>query len=210
MRLSPRAFNAHLNHMGQRFLWRRSSACPCYNPHSGAGKPGCPICEGKGRFWSDPVEAVAGVASSRVQREWAQFGIYESGDLVLSIPENSPMYEMGQFDRALMLNSTDHFSITLTRGQNDRIYLPVETISRVFWIHPQNDTIVDGGIPTVANDGSLAWAAGAPPAGMQYTIEGTRYSEYYCYGPYPSDRNEHQGARLPKRVVLRKFDLFGR
>jgi len=26
----------------------------------------------------------------------------------------------------------------------------------------------------------------------------------------PSDRNQHGGMRLPRRVVARRFDLFGR
>jgi len=210
MFLNPAAFNAHLNHMGQRFLYRKAVSCPCFNPHSGAAKPGCPHCGGKSWFWpGSPVPAVSGVASAKVQREWMQFGLFESGDVVLSIPSNSPMYEMGQFDRVVMLNSTDHFSMPMTRGQNDRFLIPIEKVTDVFWIDKQGE-IVKGGIPKVAADGTLSWASGAPPAGTQYTIGGTRYSEYFCYGAYPNDRNEHKGAALPKRVVLRKFDLFGR
>lgn len=121
------------------------------------------------------------------------------------------MYEMGEFDRVTMLNSTDYFSLILTRGDpQEKIHEPVEKVTRVFWL--AGSTLVEGSaFPTVNADGSLTWpSSGAPPAGTPYTITGTRFSDYFCWGPFPSDRNEHSGARLPKRVVLRRFDLFGR
>ena len=33
--------------------------------------------------------------------------------------------------------------------------------------------------------------------------------EYYCFQEIPIDRPEHSGAALPRRVALRRFDLFG-
>lgn len=210
MRLSPAAFNAHLNHMGQKFKWRKAFRCSCVNPYSGAATPGCPQCGGKSWLWAAPVPAVAGVASQQIQVRWAQFGLWQDGDMVVSIPESSPMYEMGQFDRVLMLNSTDHFSLPLAHGDpNEKLFEPIEKITRVFWLD-QDGAIVEGGIPTVNPDGTLTWTTGAPPPGVGYSISGTRYSEYFCWGPLPSDRNEHQGARLPKRLVMRRFELFGR
>lgn len=211
MRLNPAAFNAHLGFIGQQFTWRKADRCPCVNPNSGAGKPGCPQCGGKSVLWAAAAPAVAGMASQQVQLRWAQFGQWQDGDAVVTIPENSPMYNAGQYDRVLMLNSTDYFSLTLTRGDaQEKIHEPVEKITRVFWLDA-NSAIVEGAVfPTVNADGSLTWPAdGAPPAGTQYTIGGTRFSEYFVWGPYPSDRNEHSGARLPKRVVLRRFALFG-
>lgn len=210
MRFNAGAFNAFLGNIGQEYEWRKSFACPCVNLHSGAARPNCPQCGGRGRLWAAGVHGVAGVASSRIQREWAQFGVYENGDTVVSIPENTPMYDIGPFDRVRMLNSTEQFSLPLVRGQNDRLLGPIESIERVFWLHPQTRAIVEGGIPTVAADGTLTWTADEPPAGMQYSISGRRLQEFFCWGDFPSNRNQHQGMRLPRRVVLRKFDLFGR
>lgn len=210
MRLNPVAFNRHLAHMGQDVNWRKSFACPCKNQHSGAADPKCPNCSGKGQLWDPATDGVVGITGSKVQKEWAQFGNYESGDSVVSIPENSPLYEMGQFDRVTMLNATEQFSLTLVRGAaTERLIGKIEAIGRVFWLDDDKE-IVRGGIPTVASNGTLTWAADAPPAGKLYTIAGTRFLEFYCFGDFPSNRNEHQGARLPKRVVLRKFDLWGR
>lgn len=210
MRLNPAAFNAHLNNIGQLCAWRKAFHCPCVNPHSGAAKPTCPQCGGKGRLWDQAKNGIAGIAGQKVQQAWAQFGMWQDGDAVVSIPESSPLYEMGQFDRVTMLNATEEFSLVLTRGGPvEKLFFPVLSIIRVFWLDA-NSNVVTGGIPAVAADGSLSWSSAAPPAGAQYSISGKRYSEYFCWGQFPNVRGEHQGARLPKRVVLRSFDLYGR
>jgi hypothetical protein len=193
--------------MGQRFAWRRSDACPCVNPHSGAPDPYCPHCGGKGRIWGAAVEGTCGIAGAKVQREWATFGVWEQGDVVLSIPSDSALYAMNQYDRAVMLNSTSPFSQVMDGA---KIGHHVASIDRVFWLHPETRAIVEGGIPTVAVDGTLSWASGAPPEGVVYTITGRRSPEYFCWGEYPQDRAHHHGAALPRRVVLRKYDLMNR
>lgn len=211
MQLQPGAFNALLNNFGEWFTWSRSSACPCMNPTSGAANPRCPRCSGKGRLWLSATRAKAAIASSKVQLEWSKFGMWESGDMVLSVPENSPLYEMGQFDRVLCDTNTDTFSLVLIRGGvNEVIHGSVKSVSRVFWLDADSN-IVDGAIPTVSASGVPSWAgAGAPPTGKPYTIEGEKFTEYYVFGSFPNDRMKHEGARLPRRMVLRKFDLLGR
>lgn len=211
MQLNPAAFNTLLGDMGEWFQWRRSYACPCLNPNSGAALAGCPHCGGKGRLWKAPTRALAGVASSKTQQEWARLGLWMSGDLVLSIPENSPLYDVTQFDRVTSETSTDDFSLPLVRGAvKERIHGQIKEITRVFWFGDADEE-VDGGIPAVAADGTLTWPnGGEPPAGKAYSISGVKFSDYYCFGPLTSDRNKHAGARLPKRMVMRKFDLLGR
>lgn len=211
MHLNPAAFNAWLGgNIGQSFKWRKAYRCPCANPHSGAATPGCPQCAGKAYLWVPSVDGTAGMSGQNIQLKWAQFGQWQEGDAVVTIPENSALFEMGQFDRVTMMNSTDYFSMPLIHGDaKEKLYEPIEKITRVFWLDV-NKAIVEGGIPVVNADGTLTWASGAPPVGTTYSITGTKYSEYFCFSGYPSDRNEHFGARLPKRVVLRRFDLFGR
>lgn len=210
MQLNPNAFNRHLAHMGQKVEWRRAAVCPCKNPNSGASDPKCPHCGGKGHMWAAAVAGVAGITGSKTQREWAQSGNYVSGDTVVSIPENSPLYDMGQADRVTMLNATDQFSLSLVRGApTERLIGKIKQVDRVFWLNAQK-AIVEGGLPEALPNGTLVWGVGAPPAGTQYTISGSRFQEFFCWGAYPSNRNMHQGARLPKRIVLRLFDLWGR
>jgi len=212
MRLNPAAFDAHLNNIGQTLEWRRSYACACVSPSSGAPDPKHALCMGKGRLWDAAVPTVAGVASQAVQVQWMQSGQFENGDLVVSVPQTSAMYNAGQFDRVVMKNSTDVFSMPMTHGSpNERILFPIQDINRVFWLHPTTRQIVEGGIPDFDANGNLTWNhGGEPPAGMIYSITGIKFDEYFIFQGLMSDRGEHQGARLPKKVTLRKWDLFGR
>lgn len=212
MQFNRSAFNGLLNNIGQEFKWRKSYQCACINPNSGAPLTSCTHCSGKGKVWNPPVDCVAGVASNKTQLEWAKMGMWESGDAVVVIPEDSPMWDIGQFDRATMVNSTDPFSLVLIHGApSERISRPVSSVQRVFWYDKTSGAIVEGGIPDVSSAGALTWPnGGAPPAGMTYSITGQWFTEFFCFGSYASDRNQHKGMRLPKRVVLRRFDLFGR
>ena len=211
MRLNPADFNRFLAQIGQRALWRQSFVCPCTQEHSGSAESGCPICKGKGRTWNLGVECVIGVTGQRIDATTEGFGAMEAGDITLTIPSNSPVYATGRFDRVLLLNSTDIFSRVLTRGSNESLSdLAVMSVSRVFWRSPDKTALIDGGLPMVDANGALTWGDNPPALGVQYSITGVRYDEYFIYSALPSDRNEHSGAPLPRRVQARKFDLFGR
>lgn len=213
MRFSQQNFNRHLNNIGQRVLWARNWACPCRNPQSGSADPTCPLCTGMGRIWDAPEEMVVGVASQDTQMKWAKLGQWEHGDMVVSLPEDQPAWDWGgQYDRVTTLDGLDGFSDVLVHGApTERLRRFPKSIERVFWLNDTRTGFIEGGIPEVAANGRLTWPnGGEPPAGKQYTITGERYSEYFMLDAYPSDRNEHKGMRLPKRIVLRKFDLFGR
>ena len=215
MRLQPAAFNAFLGgNIGQRLLWRRASICPCINPLSGAANPKCPKCSGKGRIWGEPVEATAGVTQQKIDKTWAMLGRYETGDATLTVPESSPLYEAGEFDRVTLLNSTDRFDMVLQHGAPvERLFFKVVKLDRVFWYTGPNDgtgTLVEGALPAVDDSGVITWGDGAPPVGKQYSLSGVKYDEYFLINGMPSDRGEHFGARLPKKMIARAFDLFSR
>jgi len=208
MQLDPIAFNGLLNFLGQTFAWRKSFACPCVSAATNAPQPQCPHCHGKGYLWESAVTGIAGVPSQRVQREFAKLGQWESGDMMLTVGSDSPLYGMGERDRVMQLNGDDPFSINLRKGYNDRLPWTVKQIDRVFWI--VGTDLVDGGIPTQQPDGSLLFNTGAPPAGVPYSVTGKKYSEYFVFQEFPTDRGHHFGAKLPLRVQLRRFDLFDR
>lgn len=213
MYLNPARFNRHLAKIGQKLGWRRSWACACVNPDSGAPDPKHQLCGGKGRFWDALVITTAGVSHSDVNVENGAPGQWETGDMTMSIPESSVMYDnIGQFDRVLMLNSTDVFSQPLKRGSpSERLLFTVKDFARVFTLDPTSRLPVDYPLPVVDTNGNLSWPNNdGPPFGTVYSITGNKYDEYYCFLNYPSDRGEHSGARLPKRVAMRLFDLYGR
>lgn len=211
VRLNTGAFNRHISHMGQRVLWRRAYSCPCLSPDSGAAAADCPQCRGKGQIWATTgVECVVGVTQQRNTAKWQSFGNFEDGDTVLSIGADSPLYQIGRYDRVVLLNATDRFSKTYVRGIHEVLDDPVVSIERVFWLSPDRTSQIDGGTPVVGAGGVLTWGAGAPPADTQYSISGTRYVEYFAWDALTMDRNEHSGVALPRKVSVRRFDLFGR
>lgn len=213
MRFNPGAFNTHLNNIGQKVTWRRAYACACVSADSGQPDPKHQLCMGKGRIWDPAITTVTGVARQDALAEWKSSGLAETGDMVLSIPESSPMWDAGQFDRILLLNSNDVFSQPLKHGApTERLLFTVDSFIRCFWLDPVTRTIIEGALPSVDANGNLSWAGGVgePPPGVSYSLTGQKLDEYFVWGKFPSDRNEHSGMRLPKRLIARKWDLYGR
>jgi hypothetical protein len=214
MRLDPNAFNRFLNHIGQEVTWRRSFSCACLNAASGQPDPKHALCAGKGRIWDEPIKTVVGVASQATVAQWAKFGQWETGDMIVSVQESSPLYDAAQFDRVVMLNATDAFSQPLTRGAPTEVLkFALAKLNRVFWLNPADrNQIIEGAIPVVSTSGELSWTGGVgePPPGTTYSITGEKFSEYFVFNNLSNDRGEHSGARLPRKIVLRRFDLFSR
>lgn len=213
MILSPSTFNRQLRQMGQAVAWRRATSCPCRSATSGAARPGCPICHGRGVSWGSPIPAWTGVASQRVAREWAAFGQWEGGDELLTIPGDSPLYAAGENDRVLMTQSTEAFQVVQTRGAAGETLPPAPaTFDQVTWLSPDGTTLTYGGLPSTDGNGVPTWAPSvpAPPVGTQYSARGRRSPEYYVFATLVQDRAHFGGLPLPRRVQVRKFDLFGR
>lgn len=213
MQFNEARFNRHIENMGQKVLWRRAFVCPCVNPQSGQHDTACPHCRGKGRLYEAPQETVCGIAGQKTQNEWAKLGQFTPGDVVVTIPGSSAMWDSaGNLDRVTLRNAIDKFTATLTRGGPGELLLfQPERLERVMWRHPQTKALVEGGLPKVEADGKLTWGDRAPPPGTTYSLTGRRYSEYHVFGDMPSNRNMHQGSkRLPKLVVLRRYDLAQR
>ncbi|MBI1207446.1 MAG: hypothetical protein GC191_09195 [Azospirillum sp.] len=211
MKLSPSAFSALLGEMGQDVLWRRANICPCRDEYSGAATQGCAVCDARGVFWDAAVEAWTGLAGAKSVREWSHFGMWESGDVVFTIPGDSPLYAAAEFDRVVMINSSEAFSVPLVRGvSGERLSFPVLRVDSAIWI--ADGAIVNGDLPAIAGDGSVDWSgvALAPDVGTQYSLSGRRHTEYFIFKDLVQDRAHFHGLALPRKVVARRFDLFGR
>lgn len=209
--LIPEEFNAFLVSIGQSVRWRPSRACPCRNPSSGAARADCPVCSGLGVVWDTGVASIAAMTGVKAQRAWADFGRWESGDTVLTLPSDQPIYAMGEGDRVTLLHSSEPFSIVVPWG--GRVTGEVESIATCTSVdfNPEAEVAdVSWPIPTVGANGTLSWASGAPPVGTQVAVTGRRRPEYFCLQDFPQDRAHHQGRALPRRVVLRRFDVWGR
>lgn len=209
MRLDPIAFNGLINGLGQHFTIRKAYACPCVNQNSGAAKPDCPFCFGKAWQWAGGVDGRAAVVSRDTLRKFVDFGSVDEGDMMISIPSDSPIYQIGQYDRVVTRNRSEPFSLKMVRGQRDAMRFPVTQIERVFWIN-QLGVIVESTPPDIDANGVLSWASNAPPMGVTFSITGRRQQEYFVYQELPFDRPMHFGSALPRKVILRRFDLLGR
>lgn len=213
MRFRPSHFDRFIDSIGQDVEWRHSYACACVNPETGSPDHKHALCKGKGRIWDPPVLTVAGVPSQNTTLKLITAGLWQNGDMTLTLPRSSPMWaSAGVFDRVTLLNSTDPFSMPMKRGApSERLLFKVSSLERVFWLHPTTREPVEGSLPTVDADGHLIWGPdGAPPPGVAYSLTGQMYSEYFIFDHLPSDRNQHHGVQLPKKVQLRRWDLFGR
>ena len=142
-------------------------------------------------------------------RDLAPFGVFDQDDIMLSIPSNSVLYELGQFDRVAALNKSEPFSQNIVRGLNEVLRFQVLSVDRVIYLS-NADVVTEVVPPTVNLDGTIVWDVESPPAGVTYSITGRRIPEYFCYLEIPTDRPMQFGDRLPRRVALRRFDLYGR
>lgn len=215
MRLSPERFNGLLANLGQNVLWRRAQLCPCRDSYSDAARQGCPVCAGKGLFWGEPQPARVALSGMKVQQQWAAFGAYEQGDVVITLPSDSPVYALADGDRVLFSDSTIGFTQIFRHGaDDDPLPFAVHSIERVFWLDPDGEITLDGDIPVVDADNRLRWTRAnpvKPTAGQQYSMIGRKNTEYFvALSSLVQDRAHHQGAKLPRKCVLRPWDLYGR
>lgn len=206
--LAPTAFNRVLSGvLGQPIGWRKASSCPCVSPSSGAASPTCPICSGKGVFWEAEVEGVAGLSGQSQSKAMAQFGEWEPGDSLLTIPSSAPFYQAGRFDRFRAINSTERFSVVVDPDGSNRLQGAIVSLESVKWV--SGGVLVSGDLPTVDATGAMTFASNGPPADKPFVVAGVRYVEFYAYLNLPVNRNVGT-LGLPRKLPLRRFDLFGR
>lgn len=224
--LSPAKFNALLSNarpgLGQNVTWAKATLCPCRSRTSGAAEQGCPVCRGKGHFYAADAPAWTALASMKIQRQWEQYGQFELGDLVATIPSDSPMWACGEHDRITFTDSSEPFSF-VSLGGIDSLPWAAYQIDSVVWRDPTTKAIVFGVVPRQLADLSLrgprSWSSqfsskfgpngGLPPAGVQFTISGRRHPAYWVFQDLVQDRSHSAGLALPRRVVLRKYALAG-
>lgn len=210
MKLSPRKFNDFLGRIGQHITWRKANVCPCRDPNSGAPNPSCTACA-NGVIWEAAIATHLALSGQKLQQQWAQFGAWQKGDVVCTLPSDSKAYRMNEFDRVRFDDSSQPFSLNyVNTGAPLKLDYAVVCFDRLFWLDDNLANTIEGSVPTEAADGTLRFGPKAPPSGKQFTITGRRKPEYYAFMEFPQDRAHFGGEDLPRRIVLRNFDLFKR
>jgi len=163
-----------------------------------------------GIFWESPsVPCICALSGVKAKRQWAEFGQWENGDLLIVCPSDSPSFSAGWGDRFTLADTTESFSTVVVRTGTESVnfYNPVFDAA-VYLDGNRNRVSLD---PPNLVDGVLIWPSGAPPSGVRYTLTGRGGPEYYVFNEIPMSRTHHGGsADLPRRIVLRRLDLFGR
>lgn len=211
MQLDPQAFNEFLANWAQAVSWRRADFCPCRSTDTGSPNPACKVCQ-NGIIWRAAVSATLAISGQKVQDQWARHGMWTKGDVVCTLAEDQPLYDMSENDRVLFMQSSVPFSLPrVNTGPQLMGFVPTK-IDRVFWLNEDLTAQVEGKIPDVSDETTeLTWSEGGePPDGTQYTISGRRNPEFFAFMDIAQDRAHHGGKRLPRKIVLRAFDLFGR
>ena len=116
MRLAPSEFNRLAADLGQTVLYRPAVMCPCRDPYSGAAQQDCPTCHGRGTFWRRGETTYLALTSLKQAREFRDFGLLDTGDVVLTIPSDSAAYLAGEHDQFMLVQSDQPWTGIFTRG----------------------------------------------------------------------------------------------
>jgi hypothetical protein len=146
----------------------------------------------------------------QVQKQWELFGRYETGDVVVSIGSDSPVYTIREFDKLVFVNSVEQFSSVMTKTANSvepAPYYDILSISSLFYLNISSAIVNVSGVTFNNSNKTLDFSDNSIPVGTQYSITGTRCPSYYMYMDFPQVRYHHHGSLLPKRVVLRKWNF---
>ena len=206
----------------QSLTWRRGSPCALCNT---GGLPldvtaalgeslGCAVCAGHGLTWGPPLagtgfvvtdpEAVREAASDATQ--------FVDGDVMLIAPTSSPLWGAVVGDRIGLGAGEEPFSTTLLRDGRERLSCSVMRLTRCIWKGRRGAEVAGMVLVVEAIGGTLRWAhaAGGPPAGAAYTLEGVRRPECVMVRELaPLVRGIDEGALSAKRLLLRRLGALG-
>lgn len=206
--------NRSLNDLSQAATWETASTCPCRSRRTGGADTACPVCHGNGITWDAGVICRVALQGMKSVKEFAMLGMWEKGDIMVSLPSDSAAYECGEHDRFTLTDSRLRISQVIARGPvTDALkytsVLSIDTIwaiaggVRVEFVRGVDYTLV-GNVITW-----LAPAAASLPVGGQYSVVYVAHPQYYVYRDLVSDR-PHGNRDLPRKVHLRLMELFSR
>lgn len=146
------------------------------------------------------------------QREFATRGEYDVMDIQLTVdraaPDGSPnpLWDAGEHDRVILLDTWRRHSQHLQRGVLDAlVYRRVRDV-RLTSVVSGALRVWEPGTDYVVEDGRVVWQAGRGPARQaHYAAEAQVSPEYYVFQVLPQTRHM-DGQDMPRRFVLRGFE----
>lgn len=212
MRLSPGLFNRQLAVMGQAVLWRRASLCPCAgrDHYSGGPSQDCPVCTGRGWAWGAGVPSRAGVVGAGAKRKQADFGQWEDGEVSLSVPSDTPLWNAGERDRVEFADGDMGFQLALRNSGAPRIDFTPVRFERCFWLRAGDTAFREADPPKWDKaTGFLSWPANSirPDAGEHFTLVGRKRPDFQVVASLPIARAHFNGLPLPRLLKCVRTDL---
>lgn len=204
MKMVQERFENLLDEMGQTVAWYNALRCPCFDARSGEANMSCSNCSGKGITYAAPVSCNIAFSGMNIQKEWAGYGRFESGDIVITVGANSAAYAIGFNDKIVMTQSSIPFETTGSVGT-------ALNLSHVISVDPAQCLISEQVVSrAVTWNNGLVWTNGAPTSGTPFTITGRKNPVYFAYTDFPRDRHHYHGIDYPRNIVLRVYDVAGR
>ncbi len=206
--------NASLNDLSQAARWEVASQCPCKSRRTGGADTQCLVCHGNGMTWDAATTCRIALQGMKSVKEFAMLGMWEKGDILVSLPSDSAAYECGEYDRFTLTDSRLRISQVLMRGAvSDALkYTAVISIEKIWGIYANARVDFTRGIDYTLVGNVITWLAPAStplPVGSQYTVVYVTHPQYYVYRDLVSDR-PHGSQDLPRKVHLRLMELFSR
>lgn len=198
---------------GKRVIWRKALDCPCRTTTTEQADPNCPLCDGSGFYYVDPIEIPALMLSfDKSTRIFEKFAMWVEGNATATV---RPEHRLGFRDSLEMRDSLISFGEILTRGNRRgiRAGLPAGVDSARYRIANVTRIVVlsaDGtrAIPLEADahyrltdEGWIRWLRDADAV----LASGARYSIRYEFRPtyvvtsFPhATRDDTSGRKVAK------------
>ena len=197
-----------LNNLGQDATWELAEVCPCKSTRTGGANVTCQVCNGNGLVWNVAIQCRVALEAMSSQREFAMLGMWEKGDIMISLPTDSAAYGAGEWDRFTLLNSTLRIDQVLMKGTNDTLkYSAIVSIESLWAIVAGMRTDFTQGIHFTLNGNVITWLGTPIPIGTQYSVLYVTHPQYFCYRDLVMDR-QHGSQNLPRKVHARLMELF--
>lgn len=206
--------NQNLNDKSQQATWETASPCPCKAKRTGGADAQCPVCFGVGVIWNNATICRIALQGMKSVKEFAMLGMWEKGDIMVSLPSDSAAYECGENDRFTLDDSRLRISQVLTRSATVDLlkYTSIMSIEQIWAIASGARVDFTRGIDYALVGNVITWLAPAAvplPVGTQYSVVYVAHPQYYVYRDLVTDR-PHGSQDLPRKVHLRLMELFSR
>lgn len=161
-----------------------------------------------------PEQGRGHIQDMRLEREWAERGEVQTGDLSLTLPRQgpdgpNPCWEVAPHDQVVVLDHRLWTQQRMIRGAKETLTHPwVLEVREARAVQGGVEVVYAPGVDFVLEAGRVRWLEGRGPAlRTPYVLDYVAAPTYYVLGDL-GHRRHVEGWDLPRRVALRLFDVY--